>query len=249
VRSTGRRGDVPARRAGAGVIREWGRQPLAHDFYLLAHDEHSGRSRVRPRIVGLGLAAALIGELILGEPAAAARSDGVPAGGVKVMAWGERLVVCDREPPADDLSRAVYEAVLGDNTRTVQWWITALSGTSLRWVRRRMYRAGLLERRPRQSRWALASRTAWVPTDPGAAALPWARLTNRLQRGERLGEHDGVLLGLLQATGLRECVLDEVPPQARRRTSAVLAELPEQPALLVAHLDAAVADAVLAHRA
>ena len=38
---------------------------LADQFYLIAHEDRTGRSRLHPRATGIGLAAALLGELIL----------------------------------------------------------------------------------------------------------------------------------------------------------------------------------------
>ena len=38
---------------------------LADQFYLIAHEDRTGRSRLHPRATGLGLAAGLVGELLL----------------------------------------------------------------------------------------------------------------------------------------------------------------------------------------
>ena len=38
---------------------------LADQFFLIAHEDRTGRSRLHPRATGLGLAAALLGELML----------------------------------------------------------------------------------------------------------------------------------------------------------------------------------------
>ncbi len=38
---------------------------LADDLYLLAHHERTGRAHLQPRAVGLGLAGALLAELML----------------------------------------------------------------------------------------------------------------------------------------------------------------------------------------
>jgi UPF0755 protein len=38
---------------------------LADQFYLIAHEDRTGRSRLHPRATGIGLAASLLGELVL----------------------------------------------------------------------------------------------------------------------------------------------------------------------------------------
>ena len=38
---------------------------LADQYFLIAHEDRTGRSRLHPRATGLGLAAALLGELML----------------------------------------------------------------------------------------------------------------------------------------------------------------------------------------
>jgi len=40
---------------------------VADDLYLIAHDDRSGRCRVSGRVAGLGLAAAILAELVLAE--------------------------------------------------------------------------------------------------------------------------------------------------------------------------------------
>jgi hypothetical protein len=50
-------GELTARLAGTGR--------LADDLYLMAHNDVSGRPYLQPRALGLGLAGALLAELVL----------------------------------------------------------------------------------------------------------------------------------------------------------------------------------------
>jgi hypothetical protein len=76
------------------------------------------------------------------------------------------------------------------------------------------------------------------------------RLARMLSAGELLSEQDAVLTGLVQAMGLLKTVLwfpDDHAP-GWQQADRVRAQLPEPVAVLVAHTEAAVADAVLTHR-
>src|ERR1041384_1529675 len=62
---------------------------LADQFFLIAHEDRSGRSRLHPRATGLGLAAALLGELMLSD---------------RLRVFEGELDGVSREPPRDALS-------------------------------------------------------------------------------------------------------------------------------------------------
>src|SRR5215470_10146321 len=70
---------------------------LADEFFLIAHEERSGRSRLHPRATGLGLAAGLLGELILLE---------------RVQVYRGELAVVSREPPGDALQHNVLDLLI-----------------------------------------------------------------------------------------------------------------------------------------
>ncbi|MGH3736189.1 MAG: GPP34 family phosphoprotein, partial [Micromonosporaceae bacterium] len=58
---------------------------LADDYFFLAVNDRTGRPKLAPKVFALGLAGALLGELILGE---------------RITIEGDRLRVVDRHPPA-----------------------------------------------------------------------------------------------------------------------------------------------------
>ena len=62
---------------------------LADQFYLIAHEDRTGRSRLHPRATGLGLAAGLVGELLLLD---------------RVRVNGGEVTVMSPDPPGDAVS-------------------------------------------------------------------------------------------------------------------------------------------------
>ena len=62
---------------------------LADQFFLIAHEDRTGKSRLHPRATGLGLAAALLGELVMQG---------------RIRAVEGELFVVNPEPPGDALA-------------------------------------------------------------------------------------------------------------------------------------------------
>jgi hypothetical protein len=209
--------------------------PLADDLFLTAHDTVKGRSLLTPATLGLGLAGALLGELVLWR-----RLDIVDA----------KIVLIDDRPTADPAVTAVLDQLLREgHHRAVRDWIAFLAtGIAIDLVERRLSRAGLVQRQ--EKRGLLGSKVFFVPTDSMVAGWPATRIRTFLGRGELLDIPDLVLAGLILATGLDQHVfvtLDarsrgQLTDQFRRRLPAMLQEL-------VGHAEAAVGDAVMARRA
>jgi hypothetical protein len=81
------------------VARLSGTGRLADDLYLLAHHEVSGRPHLQPRAAGLGLAGALLAELMLSG---------------SIYLGPDRIAVTDRSPPDDGLARSVLGLVASE---------------------------------------------------------------------------------------------------------------------------------------
>ena len=209
--------------------------PLADDLFLTAHDTVKGKCLLTPATLGLGLAAALIGELVLWR-----RLDIID---------GKILIIDDR-PTGDPAATAVLDQLLREgHHRAVRDWIAFLStGIASDLVERRLARSGLVQRQ--EKRGLLGTKVSFVPADSMVAGWPATRIRTFLQRGEMLDLPDLVLAGLILATGLDQQVfitLDnrgrtQMFDQFRRRLPAMLQEL-------VGHAEAAVGDAVMARRA
>jgi ribosomal protein S17 len=209
--------------------------PLADDLYLAAHDSPRGRCLLTPATLGLGLAAALLGELVLWR---------------RLELEDNLLSVLDDRPTADPATSAVLVQLLRESRhRQIRDWIAFLAtGVATDLVERRLARAGLTQRV--EKRGLLGTKVRFVPTDPSTAAWPGTRVRIAATRGELLDTPDLVLTGLVLATGLDQHVLvtlearerDLLYDQLRRRMPAMLQHL-------VGHAEAAVGDAVMARRA
>jgi hypothetical protein len=224
-------GRVPAQLTGTGL--------LADDLYLVAHDDVTGRAVVQPRALGLGLAAGLLAELILG--------------GLIDVADGQVVMTRPRrpgergEPPGDPLAGRVLGRVAGEGQpRAVADWLAFLAQRSARDVAVRLSESGYLTWVASRSRWRRAGR--WVPADPDCAFVALARARAALDPARDLTADGTALTGLACACGLEPRVMAYVPPGLRRPLPAATALLPPGLRELIARTRAAVDSALLAHR-
>jgi Golgi phosphoprotein 3 (GPP34) len=209
--------------------------PLADDLFLAAHDTIRGKSLLSTATLGLGLASALLGELILWR---------------RMDLHDGMLTLVDDRATSDAATTAVLEQLLKEpHHRQVREWIAFLAtGVASDLVVRRLARTGLVLRQ--EKRGLLGTKISYVPVDSSAAGWPATRVRTVISRGEYLDIPDLVLAGLMLATGLDQHVLVTLEPrdrahlfdQLRRRLPAMLQEL-------VGHAEAAVGDAVMARRA
>jgi hypothetical protein len=209
--------------------------PLADDLFLTAHDSVKGKCQLSPATLGLGMAAALIGELVLWR-----RLDLIDG----------KIQIIDDRPTGDPAATAVLDQLLREgHHRAVRDWISFLAtGIAVDLVERRLARAGLVQRQ--EKRGLFGSKVSFVPSDSMIAGWPATRIRTYISRGEMLDVPDLVLAGLILATGLDQHVfvtLDargrtQLFDQLKRRLPAMLHEL-------VGQTEAAVGDAVMARRA
>jgi len=167
---------------------------LADQFFLIAHEDRTGRSRLHPRATGLGLAAALLAELVLDGRLGITDGD---------------LMILDRRPPADALAHDVLDLLIAQSRhRDVRTWLAFLSQDAAARVGERLMRLGAVE--PVTRRRMLGTQTLYMPNSAeqrNAAAWAPARLANLLVRGVEMSVSDRVLVGLIAATGLTRHVL------------------------------------------
>jgi Golgi phosphoprotein 3 (GPP34) len=98
------------------MVRLSGTGRLADDLYLMAHHEVTGRPLLQPRAVGLGLAGALLAELML-------------AGQIRI--WPDGIVTADSAPPEEWLARDVLGLMLGERERhPARDWLVFLARTA-----------------------------------------------------------------------------------------------------------------------
>jgi hypothetical protein len=192
---------------------------LADEFFLIAHEDRTGRSRLHPRATGLGLAACLVGELMVQG---------------RVRAVCGELTVVNRRPPGDLLAHNVLDLLVAQpQHRDLRIWLALLAQDAEARVGERMLRAGMVE--PITRRRLTGTQMLYMPVRPdqrNAAVWASARLANLLVNGRPMDINDRLLVALVAATGLTRHVLwnptvhrpgithlytvvDSLPPDAR----------------------------------
>ena len=207
---------------------------LADEFFCVARSDRTGRPLLHPRAFGLGLAGALLGELVLFG---------------RVTIDDGRICVVHRDPPADALAHATLaQLVTLSQHREVRTWLAFLAETATDAVGQRLALAGVW-RRAEHRRFGRA-RVSWLPVDVNVVAWRPVRLARVLTSPGSVGVPDAVLAGLVAVTGLAGAVLWQ--PEHREvgmaRLSAEVTRLDWPLYHLLAFVEAAVGDAVLAPR-
>lgn len=190
---------------------------LADDLYLLAHDDETGRPFLQPRALGVGLAGALLAELMF-------------AGAIRIRS--DRIEFTGQEPPEDRIGREVLSVLTAERDwHPVRDWLAFLAGTASHDVARRLEWAGYLTQA--RSRWPRRA-VRWVPADPDCAFAPLIRVRAVLDPARPAAVSDAVLAGLATACGLGPRVLPYGPPGARQNLDATLRHLHSGPRELIA---------------
>ena len=204
---------------------------VADDLWLLAHDDVTGRPYIQPRPLGLGLAGALLAELML-VGTISIRPDGV--------------MVSDGTPPGDGLARSVLGLVISEHERhAAQRWLLFLARTGAADVAGRLEQSGYLTRVSTR-RFGRGER--WVPVDADSAFAPLVRVKSVLSSSQPVTVQSAALGGLAAACGLGHQLSLYLPPRARRRLDEAVGQLDPGLRDLIAQTRAAVDSAVLSHR-
>jgi Golgi phosphoprotein 3 GPP34 len=205
---------------------------LGDQLFLAAHDDVTGKPRQRRRAIALGLAAAMLGELMLLE---------------KVTVEGGLVVPVARYAPQDALAHAVLDQLAGEReAHGLRTWIAYLGQSATQRVAERLERQGHL--RQVEIRRLLRVQPRWVPTDMSTAATPAALLRHHLNHQQPLEIPEIVLAGLVDAVGLSPAVLWAVPARTLEYRDWCLSTLAAPLRQLIAETTAAVAAAVLSQQ-
>lgn len=205
---------------------------LADEFFFVALDDRTGRPRLSPKVFGLGLAAALLAELMLEQ---------------RITIEQDQVRVLSRVPPADTLTGSVlYQLVREPRDHPVGEWLVFLARHSAAQVADRLRHAGYI--RPEQSRWRRRGAMVFSPVDINEAAGPVSRLATMLGRDEPMTWQDWALCGLAWATDLDGRLTWTGGAPARRYLVHIVAHLTPSLHALVAHLRAAVGAAAVTGR-
>jgi hypothetical protein len=212
---------------------------VGDDLYLLGHDDRSGKPLLQPRPLGIGLAGALLAELML------AGWIGLRPDRAVVIAGGVSQDAVQRH-------RLLKQVAEEPGPQPVGAWLRFLASSAARDVALRLEEAGYLEHVRGRVPW---SQGQWVPVNSDWAFAPVLRVRSAWDPARPVTGHDAALAGLAVACGLG-FRLEEYLTQASRSVQDAVAVLgPGLVAVLgpglrelVAQTQTAVDSAVLAHR-
>lgn len=208
---------------------------LADDFFLMVHDD--GGPRLTGRVLDLGVAGALIGELALHD--AVGILDGLLRAGTL-------------PPGADPLIARIHDRMRREREQLpVRDWLGYIAGTAVEDVGERLLAEGRLER-TRSARWLTRRPDRWTPTARGRAGWPAVHVRVGVAEGTQ-DPRALMLFALAGTTGLNHDSLHSVmdrfrDPGAKERTLAPLAAYRPMLPELLTHIDTAVASAVASRR-
>jgi hypothetical protein len=198
---------------------------LADEFYLIAHSDTTGQTRLHQKAVAYGLASALLAELYLLE---------------RVTVTANGVLVTSATPPNDLLAHKVLDHLLGEKQQhPVRDWLAFVGLTSAEDVATRLTRQGFLEMV--ESRKLFGVTRSYVPVSMNDAAWPRARIVSKLSARMPMEASDQVLAGICYATGLiRDMLWGEAAQTGRIYLAQIIAELPSPLRTLINETEIAV---------
>lgn len=194
---------------------------LADDFWRIAHDEHTGRPRLRDENAALGLAAGLLAELMTSG---------------NLVSHQGGLVVLTAHPPECPTAHMVLAEIRTEQQRfghPLDTWLRYLARTSRQRVAERMARGGHVLPETRRGKLFGAPVTTYTPTDAIIAATPAGILSTNLRLVRPLNGHLAALAGLAWATGLSGRLLDGATDDAHQHLAHIVRGLWNPIAVLV----------------
>ncbi len=204
---------------------------LADDLYLLAHHEISGKPHLQPRAAGLGLAGALLAELMLSG---------------KIYLQPDQIMVADRSPPGDGLARSVLGLLVSEpEQHAPRDWLLFLARTAAEDVALRLEQSGYLTRISSRRPWR---GQRWIPVDADCAFAPFLRAKSALDSSKPISAQNAALAGLAAACGLGRQMALYLPPKAHHRLQEAAQQLHPSLRDLITQTQAAVDSALLSHR-
>lgn len=204
---------------------------LADDLYLLAHHEVTGKLHLQPRAAGLGLAGALLAELMLSG---------------KIYLQPDQIMVADRSPPGDGLARSVLGLLVSEpEQHAPRDWLLFLARTAAEDVALRLEQSGYLTRISSRRPWR---GQRWIPVDSDCAFAPFLRAKSALDSSKPITAQNAALAGLAAACGLGRQMALYLPPKAHHRLQEAAQQLHPSLRDLITQTQAAVDSALLSHR-
>ncbi|MBV9450823.1 MAG: GPP34 family phosphoprotein [Streptosporangiaceae bacterium] len=205
---------------------------LADDLYLMAHDEVSGKPFVQSRALGLGLASALLAELML-------------PGLISINSAG--ITPARPMMPEDTVTRDLLNLLLSErDVHPVREWLLFVGRNAAEGVAGRLAASGYLVQ---SNGWGRPWRgKRWVAVDENCAFAPMLRVRAALDATRLPPVHGAVLAGLATACGLGFRIAQYALPEQGRSVEETVELLASGLRELIAQTRAAVDSAVLSHR-
>jgi hypothetical protein len=193
---------------------------LADDLWMTAHDKPNGSSLLQPKPLGIGLAAALLCELVLTNWIVEVDE----AGMLHLHPDAERYGLPEDVATSGVLSQLLHEASLirSRNHRHsqssglgVDEWIQHLAAEDAQRLVEQRLAGGSHVRQETRGGMFRASRTVFVPESSSTSGWPAARVKRLIEDGGELSETDLSLAGLIIAVGLDKEAFEGMGRRAR----------------------------------
>jgi hypothetical protein len=206
---------------------------LADDFYLIGLDGRTNRPRLHAKAMGLGVAAALLAELVLANYIRINNSR---------IEVAYRHYAPEAREHADMLSRIIAEP-----QHHLPVWLAYFAQTSTDVVQERLVARRFMHV---ESRGVIRAKQSYVPIDPMAVEWRSLRIARVISRRDIRTWEDLTIIGLIVATGLTEAVMWNAEPEDRDNLLSILRYLNDEPSLhaLITQVEQLIAAAVLAQR-
>ena len=176
---------------------------LVADFFLIAHDEFSGKLQISHDLLGCALLSAQLAELIMHD---------------RIVIEGGRVVVTDgRGDSRDEVGTYILESIASQSsTHTVRVWVETFADVLYELVARQLVAEGVV-RREEGGRQLMRRRPDRFPaTDLLAAARPRLQLEHMLRNPREFDLRGAVMAVLIGTLGM-ESILDPALDRAASR--------------------------------
>lgn len=200
---------------------------LAEEFFLIAHDDHTGRALTNTDLLDVGLAGAVIAGLVL-------------AGRATVLEGA--LALMDERPVGDPIGDPlIHELRRCGDRRPVRAWIDYLRDGIAATVAEDLEARGVV--RPAVTRRALRRRTVvrYPAVDAIRAVGPRVRLGHALGQAVPVDARTAMLAEIVRASALADWFVDVYGPRVREQLTRISANLPRTLRALVDGIDEAAA--------
>lgn len=207
---------------------------IADDLFLMSLHDRTGRFRIEAGALALGLAGALLGELLL-------------HGNITISE--DQISVRATSSPPDSLTHAVVELVAAEPQHRLRTWLAYLARDATEKVAERLVRDRQVSRVESRSLLRGTSVT-YPPVDESRVFWRSVRMTKLLQDGTISDWSDGLLAGLANAIGLDRLLLRDSDGGARQYMQWLLQQLSAEPGMtpLISSVHATIAARTLNNR-